>query len=106
MVTTSLVMLFDVQLLYRPYFCFIDTNARVRIDEQNLTSSLGTKTYTIPWPFFKQYGSIIDAGDHFYFKCNLGYIYLPKRAFENGYDIERFRNDMSDAIGSRYTTQV
>lgn len=104
MVTTSLVMLFDIQLLYRPYFSFIDTNARVRIDEQHLASSLGAKTYAIPWPFFKQFGSIIDAGDHFYLKSNLGNIYLPKRAFENGHDIERFRNDMTDAIGSLYMT--
>lgn len=106
MVTSSLVRLFDVQLLYRPYFSFIDTNARVRTDERYLTSLLGTEVYAIPWPFFKQYGSIIEAGDHFYFKSNEGNIYLPKRAFENGNDIERFRNDMSDAIGSRYIRQV
>ena len=100
----ALVMLFDRWLLYPPYLAMRDTNARVKIDSRNLTSSLGTKTYDIPWPYFVQHGSVLETDDHFYFKCKLGKIYLPKRAFPNPDALNQFRNDLRLAIGSKFET--
>ena len=81
-----------------------DTNARVKIDGRNLTSSLGTKKYDIPWPYFVQHGSVLETNDYFYFKCKLGKIYLPKRAFPNPDALNQFRNDLRLAIGTKLET--
>ena len=84
-----------------PFSTIRNTDRSVKLDGQNLTSSLGTKSYDIPWPYFLQHGSLLEEGDHFYFKSNLGNIYLPKRAFEDDNDINKFRADLSHALGDR-----
>ena len=101
MVATSLVMLFDRWLLYTPCFAMRNTDACVTLDGQNLTSALGAKSYDIPWNYFLQHGSLHEEDDHFYFKSKLGNIYLPKRAFDGDNEMNKFRNDLSDALGVR-----
>ena len=104
MAITSTVMLFDRWLLYLPYFALRDMGARVQINSQNLTSSLGAKSYDIPWQYFLNNGSLIEANEYFYFKSKLGKIYLPKRAFDDDDQLHQFRNDMSAVLGARCLT--
>ena len=102
MVIPATVMLFDRWLLYPPYLSMRNTNACVKIDDENLTSSLGNKTYDIPWRYFVQHGSLKESDDHFYFKCNLGNIYLPKRAFVGSETINEFRQELDAALGNKF----
>jgi len=104
MAVTASVMLFDRWLLYPPYLALRDNDASVKIDGQNLTSSLGEKSYDIPWRYFLEHGSLLENNDHFYFKSKLGNIYLPKRAFTGDDDMNRFRNNLSGALGIRCST--
>ncbi len=98
----AVVTLFDRWLLYPPYLATRRTDARVKIDDKNLTSSLGKKSYSIPWQYFVRFGSVTETDDHFYFKCKLGKIYVPKRAFSSSDAIDQFRTDVSVAIGSNF----
>jgi len=106
MVVLSVIMLFDITLLYRPYFLFREANARVRIDRQNLTSSVGEKDYRIPWRYFAERGSVVEASDHFYLKCKLGNVFLPKRAFSDDQAIGRFRDEISLTMGDRFASET
>ena len=102
MVVLSIIMLFDLTLIYRPYLWLRSSHARIQIDHQNLTSSLGNKHYEIPWQYFAERGSVIENDDHFYLNCKLGKVFVPKRAFQNEEDIQNFREDISQTIGNRF----
>ena len=98
----ALIMLFDIALLYRPYYRTIDTHARIQIDDQNLTSSLGNRRYEIPWQYFINCGTATESSDCFYLKSTLGKVYLPKRAFPEDGAVDRFRSELKELIGDRF----
>ena len=101
MVGTALPNIFNRWLLYPLCLALRSTDASVKLDGQNLTSTLGTRSYDIPWGYFLRHGTLLDEGDHFYFKSKLGNIYLPKRAFDGGNKMDGFLNDLSEALGER-----
>ena len=96
------VALFYVWFPLGAYSTIRNTDASVKLDGLNLTSSLGTKSYEIPWPYFLTHGSLLEESDHFYFKSKLGNIYLPKRAFEDDDGMNNFRTELSHSLGDRY----
>ena len=102
LVALSTILLFDITLLYRPYFFLRDSNATIQINDQNLSSSLGEKRYEIPWQYFASRGTVVENTDHFYLNCKLGKIFLPKRAFQDEAHLQQFRDDISRAVGGRY----